>query len=113
MVCSIIMMVLNTPSQIACLVTACIFVFITAAAPNQRSLGATNGLAQTIVATTATIAPVIATSLFSLSVEYSLLGGYAVYAVLLSISSLAVLLALELPRDVCPAWEAAEMAVPF
>ena len=83
----------------------CIFIYITAAAPNKRSLGATNGLAFTIVSAVRILAPLTATSLYSFSVEHNLLGGYAVYIVLTLLSCFAVLFALLLPDDVRPAWE--------
>ncbi|KAF8875938.1 major facilitator superfamily domain-containing protein [Infundibulicybe gibba] len=80
----------------------CIFIYITTSSPNKRSLGATNGLSQMSASVAGTVAPVLATSLFSLSVERNLLGGYAVYAVLFCISSLAIFLAVLLPEKV---WE--------
>ncbi|KAJ7697638.1 hypothetical protein B0H17DRAFT_1197300 [Mycena rosella] len=58
----------------------------------------TNSLAKTI-------GPALAMSLFSLSLENNLLGGYAVYAVLLCLSSLALLLATRLPPEM---WEEVE-----
>ncbi|KAJ7486878.1 major facilitator superfamily domain-containing protein [Mycena latifolia] len=81
-----------------------IFMFLTASAPTS-SRGTVNGLAQTAVSSAKAIGPALATSLFSLSVEQNLLGGYAVYAVLLSVSSLALLLAMRLPAKV---WEEVE-----
>ncbi|KAJ7486883.1 major facilitator superfamily domain-containing protein [Mycena latifolia] len=81
-----------------------IFMFLTASAPTS-SRGTVNGMAQTAVSSAKAIGPALATSLFSLSVEQNLLGGYAVYAVLLSISSLALLLAMRLPAEV---WEEVE-----
>ncbi|KAF8886148.1 major facilitator superfamily domain-containing protein [Infundibulicybe gibba] len=80
----------------------CIFMYITASSPNKHSLGATNGLAQTSVSLALAFGPVISTSLFSLSVEKNLLGGYAVYVVLVTISCMAVRLAARLPGKM---WE--------
>jgi len=80
----------------------CIFMFVTASAPNKRSLGAVNGLSQTTVSVARAIGPAMATSLFSLSVDQNLLGGYAVYAILFVFSCLAMLLAVQLPHDI---WE--------
>ena len=79
--------------------------FLTAAAPNRRSLGAIHGLSQTAVSIARIIAPSLSTSLFSFSVERNLLGGYAVYAVYLFSSSFAVWVAMKLPHGVRPAWE--------
>ncbi|KAF8878528.1 major facilitator superfamily domain-containing protein [Infundibulicybe gibba] len=56
----------------------CIFMYITASPPNEHSLGATNGLAQTTVSLVRTLGPTISTSLFALSAEKNLMGGYAV-----------------------------------
>lgn len=79
--------------------------FITASAPNKRSLGATNGLSQTTVSIARAIGPAMSTSLFSVSVEHNLLGGYAVYAILFGFSCLAILLAMQLPLEM---WEEAD-----
>ncbi|EMD34052.1 hypothetical protein CERSUDRAFT_117561 [Gelatoporia subvermispora B] len=76
----------------------CIFMFITSAAPNKQSLGATNGIAQLAASIIRTIGPASATSLFALSVEHGWLGGYAVYGIFIVISALLILLAIPLPR---------------
>ncbi len=76
--------------------------FITASAPNKASLGATNGLSQTVVSITRAIGPAFATSLFSLSVEKNILGGYGVYALFFILSILALFLAVQLPKEM---WE--------
>jgi len=91
----------------------CIFVFVTAAAPNRRSLGVTHGLSQTAVSMALIIAPSLSTSLFSFSVERNLLGGYAVYAVFLFLSCFAMWLAMSLPHEVRPAWEGGEESPRF
>ncbi|KAJ6540829.1 major facilitator superfamily domain-containing protein [Mycena vulgaris] len=78
-----------------------IFMFLSASVPTS-SRGTVNGIAQTAVSSAKAIGPAMATSLFSLSVEQNLLGGYAVYALLLALSSLALLLATSLPAEV---WE--------
>jgi MFS family permease len=76
-----------------------IFIFITSASPNKRSLGATNGLGQTVVSVLRALGPALSTSLFALSLEHNLLGGYAVYVVLLILSGLSLLLAVRLPNQ--------------
>jgi len=86
----------------------CIFIFLTAAAPNRRTLGAINGLSQTAVSIANIIAPSLSTSLFSFSVERNLLDGYAVYAVFLFLSYFAVWIAMRLPHEVRPVWEREE-----
>ncbi|KAF5379817.1 hypothetical protein D9615_005697 [Tricholomella constricta] len=83
----------------------CIFMFITASAPSKRSLGATNGLSQTTVSIARAIGPAMATSLFSVSVEHNLMGGYAVYAILFVLSCFAIMLARRLPHQM---WEEAD-----
>jgi len=78
---------------------ACVFMYITASVPGKRSLGAINGLSQTTVSFARAVGPMLSTSLFSLSVEQNILGGYAVYAILFIFSSFTLLLAAKLPRE--------------
>ena len=78
----------------------CIFIFITASAPNKASLGSVNGIAQLMVSIIRTIGPALANSLFSLSVKHKYLGGYMVYYVLVAISLASLILAAMLPRQV-------------
>ncbi|KAF8878518.1 major facilitator superfamily domain-containing protein [Infundibulicybe gibba] len=80
----------------------CIFMYITASSPNKHSLGATNGLSQTSVSLARTLGPIISTSLFALSAEKNILGGYAVYVILVLVSCLAILPAVRLPEQM---WE--------
>ena len=82
-----------------------IFMYVTASAPNRRSLGATNGLSQTTVSIARAVGPALASSLYSVSVQHNLLGGYAVYAIMFVLSCFAVLLAQHLPPKV---WSEAE-----
>lgn len=72
--------------------------YITTSAPNQRSLGATNGLSQTIVSIARAIGPALSTSLFSYSVQMNVLHGYGVYAIFAALSALALYLATLLPE---------------
>jgi len=76
--------------------------YITASAPNKRSLGATNGLSQTSVSIARAIGPAMSTSLFSLSVRENWLGGYAVFVFFGVLSVFALLIATRLPVDM---WE--------
>ncbi|KAJ6553625.1 major facilitator superfamily domain-containing protein [Mycena vulgaris] len=76
-----------------------IFMFVTASAP-RSSRGSVNGLSQTSVALARAIGPAMSTSLFSLSVQHNLLGGYMVYVVFLVISGLALVLAARLPDQI-------------
>jgi len=72
--------------------------FITTAAPNKRSLGAVNGLAQTTVSIARAFGPALSTSLFAISVEHNLMGGYAVYLVFILLTGFALSIALCLPE---------------
>jgi len=76
----------------------CIYMFITAAAPNKRSLGATNGLAQTLVTIGRIVTPVMASSLLSISIQYHIFWGYAAYLLLIFLSFGCIWLAYQLPR---------------
>jgi hypothetical protein len=49
--------------------------YITSATPNKRSLGATNGFAQTVAAVQRTAAPATADWLFAFSISNNVLGG--------------------------------------
>ncbi|KAF8878522.1 major facilitator superfamily domain-containing protein [Infundibulicybe gibba] len=80
----------------------CVSMYVIASSPNKHSLGATNGLAQTSVSLARALGPAVSTSLFALSIGSNLLGGYAVHAILVVISCLAILPAVCLPEQV---WE--------
>ncbi|EUC58979.1 MFS general substrate transporter, putative [Rhizoctonia solani AG-3 Rhs1AP] len=62
---------------------SCMAIYVNSSAPSKDSLGTLNGISQTIIAIIRAIGPAAATSLFSLSVEKNILGGYCVYAILL------------------------------
>ncbi|OSC99918.1 MFS general substrate transporter [Trametes coccinea BRFM310] len=64
----------------------CIFIYVSDAAPNQKALGITNGLAQTTASTVRAIAPALASSLFSVTLEHRLAAGTLVYWVLCGIT---------------------------
>ncbi|KAI9001565.1 MFS general substrate transporter, partial [Trametes punicea] len=64
----------------------CIFIYISDAAPNKKALGITNGLAQTTASTVRAIAPALASSLFSVTLERHLAAGTLVYWVLCGIT---------------------------
>ena len=77
----------------------CVFIFITASAPNRASLGTVNGMAQMIVSIMRTIGPATANSLFSLSIdkEHHYMGGNLVYVVLSLVVCVALYIATLLP----------------
>lgn len=77
----------------------CVFIYISTAAPNKRSLGATNGIAQTVVSIVRAIGPAASTSLFAVSVAHDLLGGYAVYLILVILSGLSLFVVARMPRE--------------
>ena len=79
--------------------TACIFVYVISAAPTRRSFGAVTGIVRMAASITQIIAPFMATSLFSFSINHNLLGGYLVYAFLFTLSCFSVLLAVKLPNN--------------
>ena len=75
----------------------CIYMYITAASPNKRSLGATNGLAQTLVSIGRMLTPFLANSLLSFSIQYHIVWGYAAYIVLVFFAIGGIGLASQLP----------------
>jgi hypothetical protein len=76
-----------------------IFVYVSSASPNKRSLGATNGIAQTMVSIQRTVGPAAAASLFAFSLDNNVLGGNFTYVVLLIIVWAGLGLAVQLPSN--------------
>jgi len=76
-----------------------IFVYISSAAPNKRSLGATNGVAQTMVSIQRTVGPAAAASLFAFSLDNNVLGGNFAYVVLFVVVCVGLGVALQLPKN--------------
>jgi hypothetical protein len=72
--------------------------YISSAAPNKRSLGTTNGVAQTMVSIQRTVGPAAAASLFAFSVDNNVLGGNFVYVVLLGIVCAGLCVVVQLPK---------------
>ena len=72
--------------------------YISTAAPNKRSLGATNGIAQTMVAIQRTVGPASAASLFAFSLENNILGGNLAYVVMLAVVLFGLGVATQLPK---------------
>ena len=73
--------------------------YISTAAPNKRSLGATNGIAQTMVSIQRTVGPAAAASLFAFSLEHNILGGNLAYVVVLGIVWVGLCVAMKLPKN--------------
>ncbi|KAN0136118.1 MFS general substrate transporter [Lactarius tabidus] len=76
-----------------------IFMYISSAVPNQRSLGATNGIAQTMIAIQRAIGPAAAASLFAFSLENNILGGNFAYVVVLATVWIGLRIAVQLPEN--------------
>jgi hypothetical protein len=74
--------------------------FLTAAAPNKRSLGATNGQTATVVAIQRTVGSPAAASLFAFSLANNVLGlgGNFTYIVLLLVVGVGIVVPVQLPR---------------
>jgi hypothetical protein len=77
-----------------------VFIFITAAAPNKASLGATNGLAQLSVSVMRAVGPALANSMYSLSIdkEHHYMGGGLVYYVTVALGLGAIFVGSLLPE---------------
>lgn len=89
----------------------CIYSFVTSSAPAKHRLGATNGLAQMVVAPARMSSPALATALFSYSVESGWVGGYGMYVVFWVVSWLGIWVAGRLPDRAKPLWEGQEQEV--
>ena len=76
----------------------CIFIYLTAASP-PSALGATNGLAQTVVSVTRCLGPISATSLYALSIRHHWLGGNFIYVVMCSLVVAAMIIVLDEGHD--------------
>ena len=72
--------------------------YISSAAP-KGSIGATNGISQTMIAIQRTIGPATAASLFAFSLDNNILGGRFVYLVMLAIVCLGLCVAVQLPGN--------------
>ncbi|KAG1748652.1 MFS general substrate transporter [Suillus lakei] len=77
-----------------------VFMFITASAPTNTVLGAINGLGQTSASMARAFGPALATSLFAASKEHNLLGGNAVFVVLLVLAGTLRWLGSWLPDEI-------------
>jgi MFS family permease len=80
-------------------ILGCILMYITAAAPNRRCLGALNGVAQTTASIVRAVGPASATSLFAYSIQHDFMGGHGVYIVLVLGAIATIPLCAMLPDD--------------
>jgi hypothetical protein len=72
--------------------------YLSSAAPNRRSLGATNGFAQSVASVQRTIGPAVADWLFAFSITNNVMGGNFVYVVLMALVCISLYVAVQLPR---------------
>ena len=72
--------------------------FIIHAAPNRQALASVNGIAQMVGTICRALGPIVATSLYSASLQGMVLDGYMVYAVLLVLSVGGITASTMLPR---------------
>ena len=77
-----------------------VFIFIAAAAPNKVSLGATNGISQLSVSVVRAVGPVLASSMYSLSIDrdHHYMNGGLVYYVTVAMSLGAIWVGSLLPK---------------
>jgi hypothetical protein len=73
--------------------------YISSAAPSKRSLGAANGLAQTVASLQRMIGPAVADWLFAFSLMHNILGGNFAYVVLVVLVGLGLCVSAQLPRN--------------
>lgn len=73
--------------------------YVSAAAPNKASIGATNGLAQILVSIMRAIGPAAVNSAYSISLEANVMGGYFVYWVMVAMVALSLWVGCLLPRE--------------
>ena len=74
--------------------------FVSSSVPNKRSLGVTNGLAQTVVAIQRMAGPVVADWLFAFSLMNNVLSGNFAYVVLIILVGVGLCISAQLPRNV-------------
>ncbi|KAF8267246.1 MFS general substrate transporter [Lactarius quietus] len=75
------------------------YMYISSAAPNKRSLGAAYGLAQVASSVQSVIGPATAGQLFSFSLTHNVLGGNLSYVVLVGAACVALGISAQLPRN--------------
>jgi len=76
----------------------CMYMYLTAVSPNNRSLGATYGLALTLESIGRMLISPMASSLLAFSIQHHVLWGYGVYVVLIFLAIGGIGLASKLPR---------------
>jgi hypothetical protein len=79
--------------------SAAAYMYVSSAVPNKRSLGATHGLAQTVVSIQQMIGPATADWLFAFSLTNNILGGNFAYVFLVILVGVGLSISAQLPRD--------------
>jgi hypothetical protein len=74
-----------------------VFMYVSSATPNKRSLGTVNGLARIVASVQCAVGPAVADSLFAFSITNNVLGGNFVYVVLLTLVCVGLFIAGRLP----------------
>ena len=86
-------------SNIQYVSSGAIQVLITESAPSQSSLGAVNSLAQAAGSVSRALAPSVASSLFTISLQRNWAGGNAVYYILMGMVACTIRLSFMLPKE--------------
>jgi len=98
-IAGLLIMLQLTATSLSSMGLGAIFMYISTAAPNKRSLGATNGIAQTMVSIQRSVGPAAAASLFAFSLEKNILGGNFAYVVMLAVVWVGLGVAVRLPKE--------------
>ncbi|KAI9443964.1 MFS general substrate transporter [Lactarius indigo] len=75
------------------------YLYISSAVPNKRSLGTANGLSQVATSIQTAVGPAAADWLFAFSLTHNLLGGNFAYAVLIGVVCIVLGISTQLPRN--------------
>jgi hypothetical protein len=89
---------LSRTRVILTMLPAAMYLYISSAAPNKRSLGAVNGLSQVATSIQSTVGPAAADWLFAFSLTHNVLGGNFAYVVLVDVACVALGISKQLPR---------------
>jgi hypothetical protein len=75
------------------------YLYISSAVPNKRSLGAANGLAEVATSILSAIGPAAADWLFAFSLTHNVLSGNFAYVVFVGVACVALGISTQLPRN--------------
>jgi len=85
-------------------ITGSLSLITTGSVPNQSSLGTMNGLAQAMGSISRSLSPSFASSLHSISLQYHLAGGNAVYYIMMVIVAIGIRFTFMLPKTLRLPW---------